>query len=157
MSAIAINVVAQLPSPSLSVCNVRLGSEIAPWSLCVPAAGHCGNLKRAVLTVQQRPVLTASGSAHADVALQGPGGVANFHVETAIDAASGKLTMLYQVTTSSDESAALNASVFSIICMISKLLLRGIPQIRYLLHGTLCIVGGMICCVSGSYRDMPLV
>ncbi len=27
---------------------------------------------------------------------QGPGGVANLHVETAIDEASGKLTMLYQ-------------------------------------------------------------
>lgn len=30
------------------------------------------------------------------VAWQGPGGVANLHVETAIDEASGKLTMLYQ-------------------------------------------------------------
>ena len=28
--------------------------------------------------------------------LQGPGGVANLHVQTAIDEASGKLTMLYQ-------------------------------------------------------------
>ena len=31
------------------------------------------------------------------VVWQGPGGVANLHVETAIDEASGKLTMLYQV------------------------------------------------------------
>lgn len=30
--------------------------------------------------------------------VQGPVGVANLHVETAIDAASGKLTMLYQVS-----------------------------------------------------------
>lgn len=32
-------------------------------------------------------------------AVQGPVGVANKHVETAIDEASGKLTMLYQVST----------------------------------------------------------
>lgn len=34
---------------------------------------------------------------HELTALQGPTGVVNLHVETATDAASGKLTMLYQV------------------------------------------------------------
>lgn len=34
---------------------------------------------------------------HELTALQGPVGVANLHVETATDAATGKLTMLYQV------------------------------------------------------------
>ena len=37
------------------------------------------------------------GGATAACGLQGPVGVSNKHVETAIDEASGKLTMLYQV------------------------------------------------------------
>ena len=34
-----------------------------------------------------------------DLSAQGPVGVSNKHVETAIDEGSGKLTMLYQVNT----------------------------------------------------------
>merc|ERR1719420_890959 len=34
---------------------------------------------------------------HELTAIEGPGGVRNRHVETALDRASGKLTMLYQV------------------------------------------------------------
>ena len=40
-----------------------------------------------------------AGARPAACVVQGPVGVSNKHVETAIDEASGKLTMLYQVKT----------------------------------------------------------
>lgn len=50
------------------------------------------------------------------VVWQGPGGVANLHVETAIDEASGKLTMLYQARPSGTAcSIALNRKSFALM------------------------------------------
>ena len=43
---------------------------------------------------------------HELTGLKGDMGVANLHVETAIDQDSGKLTMLYQVTQFAKESSA---------------------------------------------------
>ncbi|KAK9908301.1 hypothetical protein WJX75_005715 [Coccomyxa subellipsoidea] len=51
---------------------------------------------------------------HELTALQGPVGVANKHVETAIDEASGKLTMLYQVTEGAcDQSFGIHVAEFA--------------------------------------------
>ena len=51
---------------------------------------------------------------HHTPALQGPVGVANLHVETAIDEATGKLTMLYQVSPGAcDQSFGIHVAEFA--------------------------------------------
>ena len=60
--------------------------------------------------------------------VQGPVGVSNKHVETAIDEGSGKLTMLYQVSTISIQiqtsTLCRTSSATSVRCCLSRFLAK---------------------------------